>query len=370
MNIRPGLLGLAGVVLALSGALSCTAAGQSPAQESTAAPASAPASSPAPAGAATQEGTGAPVARVGGEAISEAELNRAVGNRLLSLQTQQYQIRRSVLDELIHDRLLDAEAKRLKLSRESLEQAEIDQKVTAVSPQEITSIYEANKARIGAMTEADARKSIAETLGERRREMRRQAYMKELGTRHATSVMLPPPRARIEIGDAPVRGPANAPVTIIEFTDYQCPYCARAATTLQQVMAKYPTQVKLVLRDFPLSNHPEAPAAAEAAHCAGDQGKYWQMHDAIFANPRDLTAPTLLKHAVAAGVDEKKYSSCVASKKYTARWQKDLAAGEEFGVTGTPAFFVNGRFIGGALPLEAFVQLIEEELKLNQPATK
>jgi protein-disulfide isomerase len=306
---------------------------------------------------------------VGPERISQAELDKAVGHRLLTLKTQEYAIKRSILEELIQERLLIAEAKRLGMTKEALEQTEITAKAQPVTDEEVRVVYDSAKDRMGGLPEAEARKRIAESMARRRVELRREAYVKELSAKSGVRVLRPAPRVEIDPGaGAPSRGPATAPVTIVEFSDYQCPYCARAYGTLNQVRAKYPTQVRIVFRDFPLPIHREAPKAAEAAHCAGDQSKFWEMHDVLFENPSDLTEPALLKHARTLKLDEAAFSQCLSSGKHAGKWQKDLEVGREYGVSGTPAFFINGRFVNGALPLEAFVEIIEEELQQAKPA--
>ncbi len=302
-------------------------------------------------------------AMVGGQAISQAELDKAIGYRLMGLKSQEYAMKRAILEELIQERLLDAEAKRLNTTRDALERTEIVEKAQKVTDEEVGVVYDSAKDRMGPMPEAEARKRISEGMTRRRVDMRREAYVQELSAKAAVRYLLPAPRIEVDPGNGPSRGPANAPVTIVEFSDYQCPYCARAYGTLNQLRTKYPTQVRVVFRDFPLPIHREAPKAAEAAHCAADQGKFWEMHDVLFENPSDLTEPALKKHAKTLALNEAAFGTCLSSGKHAARWQKDVEVGKEYGVMATPAFFVNGRFINGALPFEAFVEVIEEELQ-------
>jgi len=167
-------------------------------------------------------------------------------------------------------------------------------------------------------------------------------------------------------GDDPILGNANAPVTVVEFADFQCPFCGRFfSDAFPQIKEKYITtgKVKFVYRDFPLSFHPFAQPAAEAAECANEQGKFWQYHDYIFAHQADLSVANLKAWAGAVGLDTARFNSCLDSHKYAAEIKKDAADGQKAGVNGTPSTFINGRMVVGAVPFEQFQSVIEEELK-------
>jgi protein-disulfide isomerase/plastocyanin len=181
--------------------------------------------------------------------------------------------------------------------------------------------------------------------------------------------------ARVDVSadDDPSKGSANAPVTIIEFSDFQCPFCERFYTdTLPQLEEKYikTGKVKLVYRDFPLENiHPEARPAAHAAESADEQGKFWEFHDKLFENQASLGASNYKKWAEELGLDMKKFNDCVDTEKYAGEVSKDLADGSAVGVSGTPAFFVNGKLLSGAQPFSAFQAAIEAELAaMSEPA--
>jgi protein-disulfide isomerase len=152
-------------------------------------------------------------------------------------------------------------------------------------------------------------------------------------------------------------------VTIIEFTDFHCQFCSRVQATLNQLLARFGDKLKHVYRDFPIDQlHPQARNAAEAARCANEQGKFWEYHDMLFANPADASMEKLKIYAQVVGLDLPAFEQCLTSGKYQAAVQKDIEEGTRVGVTGTPAFFINGRLISGAQPLETFVRVIEEEL--------
>jgi len=154
-------------------------------------------------------------------------------------------------------------------------------------------------------------------------------------------------------------------VTIIEFSDFQCPFCFRAAPTVRQVLATYGDKIRLVYRHYPIPGHPQARPAAEASACAAEQGKFWEFHDRLFADQSKLSAADLKQDAAAIGLDAAKFDSCVTSGKYKADVDADIQAGEAAGVNGTPAFFVNGRLLSGAQPFESFKRVIDEELQLK-----
>ena len=180
---------------------------------------------------------------------------------------------------------------------------------------------------------------------------------------------------RTSVADAPMLGRADAPVTLVEFSDYQCPFCQRFfATTLSAIRKQYVDtgKVRYVFRDFPLDQlHPQARLAAEAVHCAGEHGKYWEMHDLLFQNQKGLALPQLAGHARTVGLDRATFEECLSSGRYAARVDRGLADGAAVGVQGTPTFVVGktkpgdvveGTPIRGAQPLETFRRIIDQWL--------
>jgi len=169
----------------------------------------------------------------------------------------------------------------------------------------------------------------------------------------------------VSIDDDPVKGDKNAPVTIIEFSDFQCPFCGKFfKETFGQIDEKYikTGKVKMVFRDFPLSFHENAQKSAEAAECADEQGKFWEYHDMLFENQEKLSVEDLKRYAVELGLDKDKFDSCLDSEKYKDEVKKDFSDGQKYGVSGTPAFFINGKLVSGAQPFSAFEKVIEAEL--------
>jgi len=160
-----------------------------------------------------------------------------------------------------------------------------------------------------------------------------------------------------------VKGNPEAKVTIVEFSDFQCSYCGRAQETLDKIMETYGDKVRIVFKNYPLPFHENAESAALAALCAKDQGKFWEYHDLLFENQESLTVANLKKYASDLGLKAQDFSSCLDSKKYKSQLEEDTKEAGKVGVQGTPAFFVNGRLIAGAVPFENFKAVIDQELQ-------
>ncbi|NMC46242.1 MAG: DsbA family protein [Chloroflexi bacterium] len=166
----------------------------------------------------------------------------------------------------------------------------------------------------------------------------------------------------ISEGDNPAMGPQDAPITIIVFSDFQCPYCASADQLIKELMQEYPDQIRFVHRDFPLEEiHPDAFNAALAARCAGEQGKYWEMHDALFSNQGDLSIVAINGLVEMLGLDQAQFNNCFALRKYENRILVDVQTGEEYGVHATPTLFVNGYQVNGA-DRDAIISIIDDVL--------
>lgn len=312
----------------------------------------------------TAPAQGDAVAIVDGVPLTRQELEAAVAAQIAKLDEQAYGIRRDQLEELIDARLLEAEARRRGTSVETLVADEIAKKVAAVTEPEIDAFIASNRARLPA-DPAAIRGQIRSYLQEQRTSERRSGFMEELRSRSKVEVLLKPPpvfRASIEVDGAPIRGPKVAPVTIVEYSDFHCPYCRRVQPTLLQLLAKYPTQVRLIYKHLPLDSlHPQARLFAEASWCAAEQNRFWQFHDAVYAATNAAMTP-LTTFAGKSGLDVAQFESCVASGKAAPIVQAQADEGARFGVNGTPGFFINGRPISGAVPYDTFVRLIDEEL--------
>jgi protein-disulfide isomerase len=175
----------------------------------------------------------------------------------------------------------------------------------------------------------------------------------------------PAPAAKqdVKIGDAPTMGPSSAKVTVVAFSDFQCPFCGRAVPTLKQVEDQYKGKIRVAFKNMPLPFHEHAHLAAEAALAANEQGKFWEMHDKLFANQQALTRADLEKYAEDLGLNMSKFKAALDSGKFKERVDREAKEGNSFGATGTPTFFINGHILVGAQPFDAFKSAIDAELK-------
>jgi len=305
------------------------------------------------------------VAEVNGVTIKAAEIDKAIGMQIAKLEEQIYQLRQQKLEALIREKLLADEALKRGISVQALLDAEVTSKVPPVADQDIEAFYQANKAQIKG-EEAAVRQQIRSFLQNQKVSAQRETFVKSLRSQAKVAVYLKVPpvyRAEVSVAGAPFKGPEAAPVTIVEVTDFHCPYCKRVQPTLNEVLLKYPDKVKLVFRDFPIDQlHPNARKAAEAARCANEQGKFWPYHDKLMAGGTDASPEKLKEYAKELELDAGAFEQCLASGKYRAAVQKDVDEGTRLGVNGTPAFFINGRMLSGAQPTDAFAKVIDEEL--------
>jgi protein-disulfide isomerase len=309
------------------------------------------------------------LATVDGKAITRGEVESALGVTLAKLEEQAYQLRKQQVDELIADRLIAAEAKRRGTSVDAIVAQEITAHVAPVTEADVDAFIVANRSRIPGDPKA-LTGQIRAYLEHQRTTERRTAFVNTLRQKASVAVHLAPPpvfRAQVESDGFPTRGAKEAPVTIVEFSDFHCPYCRAVQPTLTQLLQKYPGKVRLVYRHLPLDGlHPQARRVAEASWCADQQQKFWAFHDQVYAAGPDGSDAALTRLATASGLDMGQYESCMASGQARASVQKDLDEGSAHGLTGTPGFFVNGRPLTGNQPLSAFTAIIDEELQAAQ----
>ncbi len=306
------------------------------------------------------------VAKIGNEEITEEML---VGDDKLDffdLKKREYDLRMSRLEKLLIDKLVGAEAKKANLSLDEFINKKVlsggikvsDEKLKKfVADKHIPENQASNpqiKERIIAYIQAGERQEMVEQ------------YLAKLTKSSPVEVYFNKPKLveQVDAGNAPFFGKKDAKVTIVEFSDFQCPYCAKGAEIVGQLKKKYGSKIKFAFRQLPLPMHPNAKPAAEASMCVSEQNpdKFWTYHDLLFKNQDKLDAANLAKFAKEVGADAKKFDECVKSKKYAEYVQKDMEYGEKLGVKSTPTFFINGQLLNGAVPLENFSEVIDEEL--------
>ncbi len=316
---------------------------------------------PVPA-AATVDGS-AVVAEVAGETITWAELEEKATGALARVRQEEYEIRSRVLDDLIAERLVEAAARERGISSEELVRQEVEQRAEVPSREYITSLYAQNRDRFEGQSRAEALARIEEILLGRAEAEGRASFLDELREDAEVTVRLDAPRVAVDIPpDAPATGASDAPITIVEFTDYQCPYCHRAQDTVEQILEEYEGRVRLVHLDYPLGNHSGAIPAARGARCAGEQGRFWDYHRSLMTQKGALDDADLTARAASLKLDGKAFSTCLASDRHDEAIAAEFDLGSEVGVTGTPAYFINGRLVSGARPFPDFAEIIDAEL--------
>jgi len=312
------------------------------------------------------------LAIVNGQAITEADVRAASSDQLKEAESeyqkqladlerehkkQLYDVIKDGLDQLIENKLVAAEAAARGVTDAAI-LAEI--KAPAVTEADVDAFYEENKERLS-RPKAEMAARIKSYLEGQSQQQVRTDFFDGLKSKYKVDIKLEPIRVTVA-ATGPAVGPVNAPVTIVEFSDFQCPFCQRLFPTMQQVAAKYGDKVRIVFRQFPLKIHANAAKAAEASLCANEQGKFWELHDAMFKG-HDLTVEKLKASAASLGLDSDAFDKCLDSGRTAATVQNDLEDGAAAGVSGTPALFINGRVISGAVPLEEITPVIDDELR-------
>lgn len=276
-----------------------------------------------------------------------------------------YEGRRAALDDIIANLVLEKAAAAKGIPVPEYLEAETQARLTPVTDNAVAAFYAENRGQMQGRPLEAMSGAIRQFLEERAVEDARNRLIAELRSADPSiSVLLEPPRRPVQIADTdPVLGPASAPVTIVEYSDFQCPFCARVAPTLKQLRETYGDRIRIVWKDFPLTQiHPQAFKASEAGWCADEQDKYWEYHDRLFENQQALTDADLKRHAASLGLDARRFDECLDSSRHAERVRAGLGEGARLGITSTPTLFINGRTVAGAQPYEVFSRIIDEEL--------
>jgi protein-disulfide isomerase len=307
-------------------------------------------------------------AEVGGEKITVGELDNQAKERLYMRETRNgeasavYELREEAMQAWIEERALASEAKKRGLDVDALVAEEVAKR-GPVTDAEVAAFYEANKSRVQGRTLEQLSDDIRKHLESLREREVREALVKQADV----AIHLEPPRVQVS-SNGPAVGPADAPVTLIEFSDFQCPFCARANPVIQTLRERYPTQLRVVYKHLPLEAiHPRARAAAEASVCAEQQGKFWEYHDRLFATPGALSDEDLKGYATAVGLDVGAFDTCLQDPKRSQQIEADMAEARAAGVTGTPAFVLNGVLLRGLQPPDVLIARIDKELGSAAP---
>jgi predicted DsbA family dithiol-disulfide isomerase len=307
------------------------------------------------------------LAMVDGEPVTISDLPDQVQTRLKAMEFQYLSERHQLLDAAVQSvltrRLLQEQADAEGIALSELVASKTDGNIS-VSDDDVAAWYRRNRSRLGGRSLEELSDDIRRLLVDTERSRIVDSYVADLERRKEIVRLLDAPRADLNNGNAASLGPKNAPVTIVEFSDFECPYCRLYMETLYQIRDEYGKDVRIVYRHYPLPIHPNAPKAAEASLCAEEQGKFWQLHDLMFNEQRRLGVADLKEKASRLQLDRAAFDDCLDSGRYEERVMQDVTEGESFGVEGTPATFINGVPISsGALPYESLAEAIDKELR-------
>jgi protein-disulfide isomerase len=307
-------------------------------------------------------------AKVNGRIITAEELETPLAGRIYRLQNEIHALKQSRLNEIIDGMLLQKEADRRGMTRQQLTDSILAEKQVIPTDEEVESYYRQNRNRLVNWkgTQEALRGEIRRYLQGEKTKKAIQEYAKSLREQNEVAIFLkepPLPLTRVSLGNSPFLGPADASVTVVEFSDYLCPACRTAHETVKGVKEAYQGKIRWVFKDFPLDRHPGAKEMAEAARCAGEQGKFWEFQDLLFAAKEKPALNELKEFANQLGLDAGRLAQCIESGKFRSEVEKDIQSAKDAGVDSTPTFIVNGRLRTGAPSLEDFKELIDEALE-------
>jgi protein-disulfide isomerase len=308
------------------------------------------------------------LATVNGHPVTAAEIELALRIPLYDLDTEKYRLTRRRLDQVIAERLIEQAAVARGVTVAAFVSSEIQARVPPIPQTEEDARFRQVREQLPQQLpqdEAAAKQLVRNALIQERAGRALQDLVEGLSREAKVSIAVHPPDPpviQVPVGDDPALGPAAAPVTIVEFGDFECPVCKETLPVLQRLRSLYPEQVRFVYRDFPIAAHPQARAAAEAAQCAHEQGQFWAYHDALFTQAPDLKPSGYLKLAESLKLNTGEFAACLTSNRPKAAVAKDLADARRLGLSGTPTFFVNGRYLAGLQTLEGLREMVDREL--------
>jgi protein-disulfide isomerase len=298
------------------------------------------------------------VAEIGGRKVTADELAEKEAGKLLQAKYKYYIAERDALELYIEDQLLELQAKKEGVTLDELYKRHVAINVPEPTEDQLRFYYE------GVQTDEtyeSARSHIIDTVHQLRTKKARDAYLAELRAQYGVIVELSQPSAHVEVENGPRLGSDKAPVQIVEFADYECPYCQKVNDDLRRLREQFGDQVSLVYKDFPLPMHPLAAKAAAAARCAGVQGKFWEFHDALFQTKR-IQVSDLKLQARTLKLDTARFDQCLDGDEQIAVVRKDAQEAKRLGLDGTPSFFINGHFMSGSIGYEKLRGTVLQEL--------
>ena len=297
---------------------------------------------------------------IGGTKITLSQFEQKEPNALFQAKNTFYDSEKKAVDKFVDTYVLEKQAEKEKMTVDELLQKHVDALLPPDPSEDALRVFYEGIPKVQAPFE-DLRPRIVETIRQTRKDKAKAAYIKSLRDEMNVAIVMGAPRAPVSLKDTPIRGAANAPVMIIEFADYECPYCQQITATLDKVAADYNGKVALAYKDTPLPMHSHAQKAAEAAHCAGVQGKYWEYHDVLFQN-KQLETTALKETARKLNLNGDAFDKCLESGETSSIVKTQIAEAASYNVQGTPSFLINGRFFEGVLSYDQLRTAIEEEL--------
>jgi protein-disulfide isomerase len=294
--------------------------------------------------------------------ITQKQVDDSVSARIYPLQQQLYAIRKAALENLVTTKILESEAAARGVSVEELRR-QLTLGEIVVTRAQVEQAYTQNASFFAAMSPDEARERLRLDLENQERMKHYRAGLDALRRKWTVRVNFAPPAfvSELDDGTSPAKGSRSAAVTIVEFSDFECPYCNAVQRTLKQVLESYRDEVRLVFKHLPLEGHRNSLPAARAAYCAGEQDRFWQFHDALFG-AKELSPAVLTQIATDLGLGMVKFQECLSSEQSRAAVVRDLDTARLFSIESTPSFIINGKLIQGALSFADFQRIIEQEL--------
>jgi len=305
------------------------------------------------------------VVDVDGEKLTFGDLEKNHFGEIFQAGNTFFQSERKTIDAFVDEYLLERQAKKENLTVPQLLEKHVNSVIPKDPSEEALRLYYENVDTKQPYEEV--RGQILDHVRQTRMAKVKTAYMETLRSQAHVSVRLAPPRLNVSLKDTPVLGSVDAPVKIVEYADYECPYCQQFQPTLDKIAAEYKGRVAIAYKDVPLQMHAHAEKAAEAAHCAGVQGKYWEYHDALFAN-KQLEIPKLKEYARTLNLDGKAFDQCLDTGAQENAVKATALEGQTLQIQGTPSIFINGRFFAGGPTYEQLRDAVEEELAASARA--
>jgi protein-disulfide isomerase len=307
------------------------------------------------------------VAKIGSAEITEDELVGDAKNEFFELRKREYDLRMDRLNRLMEEKLIGAEAKKANLSVEEFISKKVVGKITISSSEYAKFVKEKGIPDEQLKQHPEYKERINQFLENQKKQEAVQKYLAKLTKSSPVEVYFKKPvmeKITVDIGNAPIMGKKDAKVQVVAFSDFQCPYCNKGADVSHQIVKKYGSKVAVSFKHYPLPFHQQALPASEMSMCVNKEStaKFWKFHDLVFKNQDKMDVDNLLKFAKEAGADQAKVKECFDKGEFKDIVKADMEYGNKIGVRSTPTFFVNGQMVAGALPLEQFAEIIDEEL--------